>query len=68
MMRDVIPHSAGYHPFSPKTLPSTTIGFGGTETAANLFNQIRCFSRHRKRNAYQDLVAFDKMIFSHYDG
>ncbi len=40
MMRDVIRHSVVSHPSSPKTLPPTTIGFGGTGTDAPLPNQI----------------------------
>ena len=67
MMRDVIRQSAGSHPPLPKTLPPTTMGFGGTETADNLSNQIRYFSRNGKRNAYQDLIVFDKIVLSHYD-
>jgi hypothetical protein len=36
MMKEIIRHSVGSHPSSPKTLPPTTMGFGGTGTDADM--------------------------------
>jgi hypothetical protein len=33
-------YRVGSHPSSPKTLPPTTMGFGGTGTDADLYNQF----------------------------